>query len=117
MTAGTFLDRCMAALGGRVGPVRGAIPIYFLPVVSIVAGVVGRGEHVPPLAIGGTGLVVIGAWFASRREPAPSASSAAPGRKHLTRRLHGVGGAVDNHTDAAVAACVAVEAPIPPEAV
>jgi drug/metabolite transporter (DMT)-like permease len=59
---------CMAALGGRVGPVRGAIPIYFLPVVSIVAGVIGRSERVAPLAIVGTAFVSVGAIFASRRE-------------------------------------------------
>jgi drug/metabolite transporter (DMT)-like permease len=71
---------CMAALGGRVGPVRGAIPIYFLPVVSIVAGVVGRSERIAPLAIVGTAFVSVGAIFASRRE-APRVEQAQEGSK------------------------------------
>jgi drug/metabolite transporter (DMT)-like permease len=58
----------MATLVGRVGGPRGAVAIYFVPVVAIVLGVLLLGEQVAPLAVGGTALVLVGAWFASRRE-------------------------------------------------
>lgn len=58
----------VATLIGRVGAPRGAISIYFVPVVAIVLGVVVLGEDVHPLALGGTALVILGAWATSRRE-------------------------------------------------
>lgn len=58
----------MATLVGRVGGPRGAIAIYFLPVVAIVLGVMFRNETVAPLALVGVALVIVGAWAASRRE-------------------------------------------------
>jgi drug/metabolite transporter (DMT)-like permease len=53
---------------GRVGAPRGASSTYFVPVVAIVLGVAFLGERVHPLALAGTGLVVLGAWLTSRRE-------------------------------------------------
>jgi drug/metabolite transporter (DMT)-like permease len=58
----------MATLTGRVGGPRASIAIYFLPVVAIVLGVAILGESVAPMALVGVGLVVAGAWVASRRE-------------------------------------------------
>lgn len=58
----------MTTLVGRVGGPRGSIAIYFVPVVAIVLGVAFRDEIVAPLAILGTGLVLIGAWITSRKE-------------------------------------------------
>ncbi|HSJ71149.1 MAG TPA: DMT family transporter [Acidimicrobiia bacterium] len=58
----------MATLVGRVGGPRGAIAIYFVPVVAIVLGVVFRDETIAPLAAVGVVLVMAGAWAASRRE-------------------------------------------------
>lgn len=58
----------MATLVGRVGAPRGAIAIYFVPIVATVLGVVFRDETVAPLAVVGVGCVVLGAWAASRRE-------------------------------------------------
>lgn len=58
----------MATLVGRVGGPRGAVAIYFVPVVAIVLGVVLLGERIAPLAAIGTVLVLVGAWFTSRRE-------------------------------------------------
>lgn len=58
----------MATLVGRVGGPRGAIAIYFVPVVAIVLGVVFRDETIAPLAAMGVVLVMAGAWAASRRE-------------------------------------------------
>lgn len=58
----------MATLVGRVGGPRGAVAIYFVPVVAIVLGVVLLGERIAPLAALGTVLVLVGAWFTSRRE-------------------------------------------------
>jgi drug/metabolite transporter (DMT)-like permease len=57
-----------ATLSGRAGATRGAVAIYFTPVVAIVLGVVVRDEHVAALAILGSALVMIGAWLTSRRE-------------------------------------------------
>jgi drug/metabolite transporter (DMT)-like permease len=56
-------------LVGRVGAPRGAVAIYFVPVVAIVLGVLVLDEEVAPVALAGTALVLVGAWLTSRREP------------------------------------------------
>ncbi len=58
----------MTILVGRVGGPRGAIAIYFVPIVAIALGVIVRDEGLDPIAVVGAGLVLVGAWFASRRE-------------------------------------------------
>lgn len=58
----------MTNLVGRAGASRGAVAIYFVPVVAIVLGVTVRGESVHPLALAGTALVLVGAGLTSRRE-------------------------------------------------
>jgi drug/metabolite transporter (DMT)-like permease len=58
----------MTTLVGRVGGPRGAVATYFIPVVAIVLGVIFLGERVALAALGGTALVVAGAWLTSRRE-------------------------------------------------
>jgi drug/metabolite transporter (DMT)-like permease len=60
----------MATLVGRVGGPRGTVAIYFVPLVAIALGLVVRGEAVATSAYLGTGLVLAGAWLASRREQA-----------------------------------------------
>jgi drug/metabolite transporter (DMT)-like permease len=51
---------------GRVGATRASVLAYIIPVISLVLGVVLRDEHVEALAIGGLGLVLVGAWLTSR---------------------------------------------------
>lgn len=58
----------MTALVGRVGPTRGAAPIYILPAVAMVIGMTFRGDVIAPLQWAGTALVTLGAWLTSRRE-------------------------------------------------
>lgn len=58
----------MTNLVGRAGAARGAVAIYFIPVVAIALGVTFRGERVSVLALIGTGLVLVGAALTSRRE-------------------------------------------------
>ncbi len=58
----------MATLIGRAGATRGAVAIYFVPVVALILGVTLRSETVDGLALGGIGLVLVGAWLTSRRE-------------------------------------------------
>jgi drug/metabolite transporter (DMT)-like permease len=58
----------MTTLVGRVGGTRGAVAIYFVPVVAITVGVVFRDERIEPLALVGMGLVLLGAWVTSRKE-------------------------------------------------
>lgn len=58
----------MTTLVGRVGAARGAVAIYFVPLVAIALGVIFLDEAVRPIAIGGTALVLAGAWLTSRRE-------------------------------------------------
>lgn len=68
---GTGLAFVMAAtLTGRVGPVRTSLITYVVPIISIVLGVVFRDENVTVLAVLGTGVVLFGAWWSSRAEPA-----------------------------------------------
>ncbi|HEX6312926.1 MAG TPA: DMT family transporter [Acidimicrobiia bacterium] len=57
-----------ATLSGRAGATRGAVAIYFTPVVAIVLGVVVRDEKVAAAALLGTALVMLGAWLTSRGE-------------------------------------------------
>lgn len=58
----------MTTLVGRVGPSRGSVAIYFVPIVAILLGVGLLGERIAPAAIVGAGLVLIGAWLTSRSE-------------------------------------------------
>jgi drug/metabolite transporter (DMT)-like permease len=55
---------------GRAGPTRGAVSIYFIPVVALVLGVVFRDETASLLSLVGVALVLAGAWLTSRRESA-----------------------------------------------
>ena len=63
----------MTTLVGRVGPSRGSVAIFFVPVVAILLGVTLLGEQVTPSAAVGTGLVLLGAWLTSRREKVAAA--------------------------------------------
>lgn len=58
----------MTTLVGRVGPSRGSVAIYFVPVVAILLGVGLLGERLSPSALTGTLLVLAGAWLTSRSE-------------------------------------------------
>ncbi len=58
----------MATLVGRVGATRGSIAIYFVPIVAMVLGAAVLDERIEPLAMAGVAFVLVGAWFASRRE-------------------------------------------------
>ncbi len=58
----------MAALVGRAGAARGAVAIYFIPVVATIEGALLLKESVSPLALAGVLLVLVGAWLTSRRE-------------------------------------------------
>jgi drug/metabolite transporter (DMT)-like permease len=51
---------------GRVGPTRGAVIAYLIPVVALLLGVLLRDEHVEAVAIAGLGVVLVGAWLTSR---------------------------------------------------
>ncbi len=68
----------MTSLVGRVGGPRGSVSVYLVPVVAILLGVLVLGEHVAPLALFGTALVILGAWLTSRREPPTP-----PGHQHV----------------------------------
>jgi drug/metabolite transporter (DMT)-like permease len=67
-----------STLLGRAGSTRGAVQIYFIPVVALVLGVTFRGETVGPLALVGIGLVLMGAWLTSRRERRVDAAAPGP---------------------------------------
>jgi drug/metabolite transporter (DMT)-like permease len=58
----------LGTLVGRAGATRGVVSIYFIPVVAIFLGVVFLHEAVPAISLVGTGLVLCGAYFVSRRE-------------------------------------------------
>lgn len=58
----------MSVLVGRAGATRGAIAIYFVPVVALILGVTLRDDTVSPVALAGIALVLVGAWLTSRRE-------------------------------------------------
>lgn len=58
----------MATLVGRVGAVRAAITIYFVPVIAICLGALVRSEDISLVSLAGTGLVLTGAFLTSRRQ-------------------------------------------------
>ena len=58
----------MTAFVGRVGATRGAVAVYFIPIVAMALGMVFRSEVILPLQWVGTGVVLFGAWLTSRRE-------------------------------------------------
>ena len=58
----------MAELGKRVGPTRGAVGIFFVPVVAMILGVLIRNEPMAGAAVLGSGFVILGAWLNSRKE-------------------------------------------------
>jgi len=62
-------------LTGIAGATRGAVAIYFTPVVAIVLGVMVRDEQVAGVSVFGAVLVIGGAWITSRREPADLAAA------------------------------------------
>lgn len=67
-----------ATLAGRVGPTRGSITTYFLPVVAILLGALVLNESIHPAALFGTALVLVGAYLASRVQADHSARPWAP---------------------------------------
>lgn len=58
----------MATLVGRAGATRGAVAIYFIPVVATILGVVLRDESVMLVQLAGLALVLASAWLTSRRD-------------------------------------------------
>lgn len=56
----------MTTLVGRVGPARGSVTIYFVPIVAIVLGAVFENESIALISLAGTALVLFGAYLASR---------------------------------------------------
>jgi len=58
----------MATAAGRVGATRASSSSFLIPPVSLLLGIVVRGEHVAKLAIFGSALCVVGAWL---MRPAP----------------------------------------------
>jgi drug/metabolite transporter (DMT)-like permease len=66
---GTGIARAIhVALVGRVGPARGAIAGYTIPVIALALGVLVRNETVEPIQVLAIGIAVGGAWLVSRRE-------------------------------------------------
>jgi len=64
---GTGVARSLAAtLAGRAGAPRMSTTTYLVPVVAIALGVMFRGETVAPIAVVGVGVVLVGAYVASR---------------------------------------------------
>ena len=59
---------CMATLVGRVGPSRGSVTIYFVPIVAIVLGAALRSDAISLVSLAGTAMVLIGAFLASRQQ-------------------------------------------------
>jgi drug/metabolite transporter (DMT)-like permease len=55
-------------LVGRVGATRGSVTVYFLPPVAMLLGALVRDEPIAALSIAGTGLVLVGAYLASRAD-------------------------------------------------
>jgi drug/metabolite transporter (DMT)-like permease len=57
----------MTTLVGRVGPSRGSITIYFVPLVAVALGPLLRDESVALISLVGMAMILVGAYLASRR--------------------------------------------------
>jgi len=67
----------LAIASGRVGATRASAAAFLMPPVSLLLGIVVRGEHVAPLSILGSAVCVAGAWMIRPRatpvaEPKPT---------------------------------------------
>ncbi len=67
----------MATLIGRVGPIPASFITYLIPVVSLLLGVLVRGDHVAALALVGAALTTLGALLASGRIRPPRFATSA----------------------------------------
>ncbi|MBT8202208.1 MAG: EamA family transporter [Acidimicrobiia bacterium] len=66
---GTGLARAMhMTLIGRVGPNRGAVAGYSIPVIALILGVVFLDETVALIQIGGVALALAGSYLVSRKD-------------------------------------------------
>lgn len=65
---------------GRVGPTRGSVTVYLVPVVAIILGVSVRGEPVAVLSIAGIVLVLCGAYLIGRKPRTPAKNAESPRR-------------------------------------
>ncbi len=68
----------MGNLAGSVGATRSSFLTHLIPVVALALGVIFRDEVVSSVAIMGSGLVILGAILASRREVPRQAPSITP---------------------------------------
>ena len=57
----------MTTLVGRVGPSRGSVTIYFVPVVAIALGAAFEGEKIATISLVGTAFVLLGAYLAGKK--------------------------------------------------
>jgi drug/metabolite transporter (DMT)-like permease len=57
---------CMTTLVGRVGPSRGSITVYFVPLVAVALGPIVRDEKLELISLVGMVMVLVGAYLASR---------------------------------------------------
>lgn len=62
-----FAFVAFSKLIGRVGPARGSIPIYFVPIVAVAFGTMLRDETVTLIQLVGTAMVILGAVLGSRQ--------------------------------------------------
>ncbi len=68
----------MSSLVGRVGSIRASFITYLVPVVSLLLGVILRGDTVTGLALIGTPATILGAFLASRRATSPTKPTNSP---------------------------------------
>lgn len=61
----------MTTLVGRTGATRGSVATYFIPIVALILGLTLRDETASYLTVIGIGLILLGAWFTSRKETDP----------------------------------------------
>ena len=68
----------LAVATGRVGATRASAAAFLMPPVSLVLGILVRGEHVGLLSIFGSGVCVAGAWMIRPRPSPPPRPQRAP---------------------------------------
>jgi len=58
----------MTTLVGRAGATRGAVATYFIPIVALILGISFRNETASLISLVGIAMILLGAWFTSRKE-------------------------------------------------
>jgi drug/metabolite transporter (DMT)-like permease len=75
----------MTHVAGKVSAAAASAPIFLIPIVSVILGVLVRGESVPAASVLGGAICVVAAWLLSQAKARPELSAASVIRSATVR--------------------------------